>query len=120
MPPAPPRASRIPPFDERGGLAIPDVAGDSAAGHVSQPALSLIDVSLDDLYHRFVLETPNHAKRQVLWEGWMRFRRDLELYGIPYVTWLGGSFFSNAEAPGDIDLLVIFDAADIAPLSDAA
>ena len=104
----------IPPFDIHGSLTIPEPEdGSGFPGHMIYSRLSLVPVSLSELHERFVVEIPDHAHRRRLWSGWMRLRREVERFGLPYATWMGGSFFTTQATPGDIDLCLIFEASDI-------
>jgi hypothetical protein len=116
----------IPVFDAYGGLRIPDpppaTASDEPAqpGHVAYLQLSLVRVTLPELYETFVVGRPDEAHRMALWGKWMLLRRDLSQMEIPYITWLGGSYFTQKVHPGDIDLCLFFDASDIGLLDASA
>jgi hypothetical protein len=108
----------IPPFDESGVLGIPEPDDDSGVpGRVAYHHLSLVPATLEEIHTRFVVETPDRETREDLWRGWMALRRELEVFGISLHTWLGGSFLTAKPNPGDIDLCIIFEAADYGSLT---
>jgi hypothetical protein len=108
----------IPAFDADGILTIPDPPGGPVnSGHVSQKFLSTVPVTLAEVHDRFVSGRSDESHRQGLWDKWEVLRAELQQVGLRYVTWISGSFTTDKQLPGDIDVLLIIDATVVASLT---
>jgi hypothetical protein len=96
----------IPSFDASGNLPV----GDLFAAGAHHP---LVPASLQEVHERFVVQVPDSSRRSRVWEGWMRHRRELEQVGIQYATLVDGSFATIKQEPGDVDLCILYDAAEV-------
>lgn len=67
--------------------------------------------TLEEFQDEFVSKFPLQAKRQELFNEFLRFLRDFfEAIGVEEIMiWANGSFVSNKESPNDIDFVFFLD-----------
>ena len=77
-------------------------------------------VTAADFKATFVDAFPNSATRAPLHQRWLRHRAAI-LSHVPVVSqWIDGSFVTDKENPGDIDLVTVMQASDFDALSSVA
>lgn len=91
----------IPSFDALGNL--------STGAYISNSAQCLVPVSLKEIKDVFVTAFAADLKRAQIWAGWMEHRRQMAHIGLPFTTWVDGSFTTNKTAPGDVDFALLVD-----------
>lgn len=57
------------------------------------------------------------AKREHIWDRFKAFIDEVKKIGIDFEVWLDGSFVTDKEEPGDIDVIFFFSNSDLASLS---
>jgi hypothetical protein len=67
-------------------------------------------MALAEIEHKFVLSFPEPGRRRHLFHRLEEFIQAFLVAGIPCEVWLDGSFLTEKEAPGDLDVTVILDA----------
>jgi len=92
----------IPPFDVAGNLSVGSLFGPPGGAN------SLVTTTLAELHERFVQN--HHLKRALIWQGWMTHRRMLDQFPVPYVTVVDGSFTTTKTEPGDVDVVILYEA----------
>ena len=64
---------------------------------------------MPDIEARMVATFPGNRRRQRLFAGLGRLRSDAERHGVSGTQWINGSFVTNKEYPGDVDLVTFAD-----------
>ena len=64
------------------------------------------DISESDLENHFLSGFPSSSTRQRLISGLKKYLKLLKSIGVKFEIWIDGSFTTEKEDPGDIDLVV--------------
>lgn len=64
-----------------------------------------------------VINRPNNTRRIILWEKFERFISKISEFRITFTLWIDGSFITEKETPGDIDLVCLCHANDFDKLT---
>ena len=64
------------------------------------------DISESDLENHFLSSFPSSSTRQRLISGLKKYLKRLKSIGVKFEIWIDGSFTTEKEDPGDIDLVV--------------
>lgn len=101
----------FPGFDAHGNLPprlTPDQPGHGPSALVG---------SLLEVRRRFVTEVQGSTRRAMIWDGWMRHRREVEACGVTYASIVGGSFLTSRFEPGDIDVCYLVEGGQVDQLT---
>lgn len=77
----------------------------------------LHDMSVDQLESAFVAAFPTSKTRPQIFSGYQKHSAELSALGVPMEQFINGSFTTNKEDPGDVDLVCFADAESIDKLS---
>lgn len=72
-----------------------------------EPGLHPMD--LDEIEKEFVTPFPHSSTRVLVMEGFRRHAEELQAIVAEYIQYLDGSFVSNKNDPGDVDLVCFID-----------
>lgn len=76
------------------------------------------DMTLQQIETELVLPFSTSITRSLIFEGYRRHHRELEATGISIDQFVDGSFVTNKNNPGDVDLVCFYLANDVEALSD--
>lgn len=85
--------SELPDFDNNGNIPY-----------------AIYDISLCDFKQKFVHEFNGSETRQNIYDEYVSFSGNLISYALANIEWICGSYTTNKKNPGDIDLIIHYDA----------
>lgn len=75
-------------------------------------------MKLEEIHALTVKKFPNSKRRQPLFDSFVIYTTLLERTGINFKLWIDGSFTTEKNEPNDIDIVIIFDQAQVDSLSE--
>jgi hypothetical protein len=76
-------------------------------------------MSIDEMYDKCVSSFENNERRQEIYDHFIKFYELLSGVPIQFEIWIDGSYTTEKEIPGDIDIVVFVSKSEMNNISDS-